>query len=218
MGYNDLVLLMPQQSSMYNGIHNVYSDMVDGFRELGVYPCVVEIRSRTLGDSKFTPEFDLQHVEIDEIDTYFEGDASVLTIDDHSLLRHIYRRRIRPWNTLIWAQYFFGSRFFFKEYRETGSESSLIPKVKHKASGLIPSTIYNYIARWYTETLRESNLFAQSLWTSLLLNRTYGLRCQGVIYLPVDSKWYNFPLNSKRERRVLLSVLVRIQTQFLCIL
>lgn len=200
MTENDIVLLFPQQRNRFSVIHNIFSDLYEGLTKLGVPAQVVEIENKLLGKSVFDPTFVVKRVSFEEAIQLIEGDKPFITIDDFHLLSQFHRFKTNLESGLIWGQYFYGHKYIFSQYREWDQSDGLVAKI----SGFIPSSLYLKQARFYSEPLKRCNLIAQSLWTTLLLNRVYNLRCKGLVYLPINPHYYDFDLNNSRGRRVLI--------------
>ena len=199
-----LLLLMPLQFSRFNGIHNLYADLVTGLEKIGIKSELIEIKMQDRAKSEFEPNFPVRRVGLDDIQDVLQSDVPKLTIDDFQLIWSFSHIPIKPRKLLIWAQYFYGHRFIFTQYRQWQDEKTLDGRIKNLMAGLTPSVIANSLAKRYISTLRGSHLVAQSLWTCLLLNRTYNLNCNGVVYLPVDPFYYNVAPEVTHNKNVLI--------------
>lgn len=200
MTENNIMLLFPQQRNRFSVIHNVFSDLYEGLMKLSVPAEVVEIENKLIGKSLFDPPFVVRRMSLEEAVQLIERGKQFITIDDHYLLSQFHRLKTNLESGLIWAQYFYGHKYIFSQYRQLDQSDGLVAKI----SGFIPSNLYLKQARFYNEPLKRCNLVAQSLWTALLLNRVYNLRCKGLVYLPVNPYCENFDLNNKRSRKVLI--------------
>ena len=200
MTENEIMLLFPQQRNRFSDIHNVFSDLYDGLKKLHVTAEIVEIENNLMGKSTFNPPFVVNRVSLEKAIQIIEGDKPFITIDDFYLLSQFHRLKTNLESGLIWAQYFYGHKYIFSQYRQLDQSDGLVAKI----SGFIPSSLYLKQARFYTEPLKRSNLIAQSLWSLLLLNRVYNLRCKGTVYLPINPYYYDFDLNNRRARKVLI--------------
>lgn len=193
-----IVLLLPFQNTRYSILYNVYRDLYEAILEMGIPIKILEVKlTGTIrypyGNTEFIDKAEIMNLEILD-DTY------VVTVDDHGLIRYL--SSIRPIkNLLIWAHYFYGSKFLFQAYRNrnNSNEHSLNPLSFGKIFGIIPQSVGLRISKFYSKTLKLYPVVSQSVWTGLLLERVYSIRTSGILRVPVDPEIYEVNLNAVRE-------------------
>ena len=68
----------------------------------------------------------------------------------------------------------------------------------------MPRAIQDFKTNWFTETLKAHRLTSLSIWNALLLNRVYGLRCEDVLYPPIDSSYFRSA--DKKDNKVIVFI------------
>ncbi len=200
----DITLILYQRSSKFEVMNAVYTDLYHGFIDLGLKPNVVEIKDPQLDASPFAPDFPLQRIDADELDDLLNDNCQFLTDDHHSTIRLLGGSKRKIDNLTTWVTYFYGQKFIFEQYRNLPYALSYRERLKHSVVGLMPPLFSMKGARWYVGGLARTQILAQSLWTGLLLNRVYMLKCSGVIYIPVDPAHYDFSLDNQRALKCLI--------------
>ncbi len=196
-----LVLILPGQRSVYSNLYEVYVDLNNALLSLGIESRIVLVR----GDeyAKF-PFGDVDVKDFSGLSALFDAshdqDTVFLTVDDHPMMRWIGKRQ-KVNNLVIWAHYLYGQRYVFPLYRN--AKTVLLPDIADRAinrfASLIPNALAIRASAFYWRTLKMYPVFAQSLWTGLMLERMFSVPVLGTLLIPVDRRLYEFPMPSKRE-------------------
>ena len=191
------------EGSSFEVMHAVYMDLFHGFKELGITPEMVEITDQGLGASQFIPDFPVRRINASAFTSLLDEDKLFLTDDAYSTVR-LLGKTDRNNNLIVWAHYIYGHRFTFKQYRDLPFGLPYRKRLQLRAIELIPPILTMRQAKWYTQALTNAKIISQSLWTGLLLNRVYNLKCSGVVYIPIDPSYYDMDIEQERESKCLI--------------
>jgi len=195
-----VTLLLPKQRSRYSDLYNVYNDLCLGLSRIGVQPEIILLDDR---EGEDFPYFPVRRVGVREaLDMMRSPDSPLVTVDDYSLMGYLHRARITVPIT-VWAQYFYGHKFFLARYRDLWRRNFGAP-LRARAIGHVPQSVWSRIARFYWEPLKRSRVLAQSLWTALLLERVYDVPVLDVLYLPIEPSYYPRDRGERRGALVFL--------------
>ena len=200
----NITFILYQRSSIFEVMHAVYTDLYHGFKDLGITPQMVEIKDPQFGESVFSPDFPVQRIDAEYLGDLLEGGGYMLTDDNYSMVRFLERMDRNVSNLTVWANYFYGQRFIFKQYRDLPLGLSYRERLSLSAIELMPPLLSMRNSRWYVTGMARTRILAQSLWTGLLINRAYSLKCSGVVYIPVDPAYYDVILDNTRELKCLI--------------
>ena len=196
--------ILYQRNSRFEVMHAVYTDLYHGFKDIGITPKMVEIKDHQFGESMFSPDFPVQRIDAEYLGDLLEEGGYILTDDNYSMVRLLERIDRNISNLTVWATYFYGHRFIFKQYRDLPVGLSYKERLSYSAIELMPPLLSMRKSRWYVTGMARTRILAQSLWTGLLINRAYSLKCSGVIYIPVDPAYYDVILDNIRELKCLI--------------
>ena len=193
-----LLLILPSQKSIYSNLYEVYNDICSALIEMGVKTDLVEVRCR--GRAKF-PFYPIKQIELRELLTFLSLEASSKTfyvsVDDYTIVKLLSKNNTVK-NMIIWAHYFYGARLIFKSYRSNRFPLTLTAKEKiiSLLSAYVPGSIYLLQSTFYWKTLNRYPVFAQSIWTGLLLERVFNIPVLGNLLIPVNTNLFNFQLSN----------------------
>lgn len=200
----DFALLFFQRASRFEVMNYVYTDLYNGFGQLGFKIPVIEVKDPQLNAENSVPDFPVRQIEADEFQDLLKGDNRLITDDNFSIIRLLSGIDANLSHLTIWVNYFYGHRFIFRQYRDMPYGLGYRERLRHLGMNFMPPSLTSRITKWYVNTLARSQTIAQSIWTSLLLSRVYKLKCSGVVYMPVDPLYYEFPLDHERELKCLI--------------
>lgn len=195
-----VILLLPQQKSVYSIFFEMFANLRAALSSLGTACRIVEVGSRgaasfPYGSAERIPEEDLGPY----LRTNSSEDTYFVAVDGYALMKPLYRLG-RVNNLLIWAHYFHGHKFLFKAYRRTDRTYSGFSKglIAENFAGYVPNLAAIHLSRFYWKTLQRHPVVAQSLWTELLLERTLSVPTIGTLRIPVDPQAYDVDLTLPR--------------------
>jgi len=196
-----ITLILPGQKSVYSILYEGYADLNSALISLGIESRIIivkcgEYAKFPFGDVDVTDFSDLN----DLFDASMDKDTVFLTVDDHHMIRWLGKRK-RVTNLVIWAHYLYGQRYVLPLYRdmETGLPVDSANRIINLFSSWIPNTLAIQSSGFYWRTLKMYPVFAQSLWTALMLERIFSVPVLGTLLIPVDRNFYEFPTQNKRE-------------------
>ncbi|WP_188681479.1 hypothetical protein [Thermogymnomonas acidicola] len=199
-------LILPSQKSRFSNLYEVYTDLSSGLTRIGVESQIVWVRTddklripfgeliRTDGKERYpfgsAIEVDGSQLRTTLDELQREG-SFIVGVDDYWFMNWLGDQHIR--NLAIWAHYFYGHTFLFKRYRNAAGG------LVRMATGYLPNELAIRTARFYTRPMFLHPVFAQSLWTSMLLERFLTVSVKGVLYIPVEAKLYENALRKEKS-------------------
>jgi hypothetical protein len=202
-----VLLLIPRQSSRFSVTYNIMNDLYMGLREVGADPELYLLDDR---GGEGIPSVPVRTVGLEEtVELLSSDEAPLVTVDDYLIMRAIYDRRINNPSLTIWAIYFYGHAFFLPRYRNLWRANFGVP-LRIRALRLLPEPLWRRLSRFYWIPLARHRTVALSLWTALLLGRTYDVPVSGVLYPPIEPSYYIG--GEVRERRALVYLGGRMDT------
>jgi len=196
-----IILMLPGQKSVYSIFYESYADLNNALLSLGVESKIILVKEDEY--AKF-PFGNVDLTDFSGLNDLFEAgqdrDTVFLTVDDHPMLRWLSKRQ-KVSNLVIWAHYLYGQRFIFPLYRNapTGLPVNSTERMINRFSSWIPNALAIRLFGFYWRTLKMYPVFAQSLWTGLMLERLFSVPVLGTLLTPVEHSLYEFPKQSKRE-------------------
>lgn len=194
-----LILLLPNQKSRYSDLYNVYDDLYKALLNLNIDVKIVGINDNNVNTFIYN---DLEIINRFELINFIGLNEKnyIVTVDDFNILRELQKIKVSN-NIIIWVHYFYGHKFLFKKYRNIDKNFNInIGKILlFKIISLIPISIRFLLSKFYYKTLSHNFVIAQSIWTSLLVERVYNVKVRGLLYIPVNSDIYNVDLDLKRN-------------------
>ncbi|MEM3455577.1 MAG: hypothetical protein QXT72_03360 [Candidatus Micrarchaeia archaeon] len=195
-----IYIVLPMQSSVYSGAYTIYNDLYLGLKKLNIESEIILVKADN-NNANF-PYFKTEKLEIENLKNFIDKNKGFyLLMDDFSILKYLFKNKIKLRNTLIWAHYFFGHKFIFKRYvrypRINFNEYNFTEILE-----FIPLYFLKKTAKFYYKTLNNHRTIAQSVWTDLLLERVYDIHTEGILYMPVEPDYYL--MNNKKDNRVLV--------------
>jgi hypothetical protein len=196
-----VILVLPSQESVYSNLYEVLADLTAGLSLLSIESKIVEV---TFGDSAAYPFGNVDHITKSQLSQFFDSVAGsnkvLVTVDDHKMVKWLYKNK-KVENMVIWAHYFYGSRYIFQLYRNSNEVFPIkyTSRLRSLFAAMVPNTIAIRASSFYWKTLHRYPVFSQSLWTGLLLERVFSISVSGKVLIPVDQRLYNFPEPEKRE-------------------
>lgn len=183
-GFPTLNLLLPKQPNQFNNIHYNFRMIRKGTREMGIETRILEVSDDA--SSNVPPDYgvDVKQVSYGDLGDFLATDEIYIGLDDYHFLERI--KGINHEKLLIWVHYFNGASLFFKQYidwQESGKFRKLSRRVYRD---FFPTPLQLRMLGPYLQGLKKRPVFAQSLWTGLLLNRIYNAGCKGIVYNPID--------------------------------
>jgi glycosyltransferase involved in cell wall biosynthesis len=199
----NITFILYQRGSSFEVMHAVYTDLYYGFKELGITPEMVEITDQGLGASQFSPDFPVRRINADTFTSLLDKDKLFLTDDSYSTVR-LLGKTDRNNNLIVWVHYVYGHKFVFKQYRDLPFGLPYWERLQLRAIEFVPPVLTIRQAKWYTHALKKAKIISQSLWTGMLVNRVYNLKCSGIVYIPVDPSYYDVDIEQERESKCLI--------------
>ncbi len=196
-----LILILPSQNSIFSNLYEVYADLNSALTSLGIENKIVEVR---IGGVSNFPFGKVDNVTMAELPRYINSAADrntvFVTVDDYTLVKWLNQNE-KIENLIIWAHYFYGSRFIFQLYRNnrTVLHTPITSRLRNLFAATIPNSMAIQISRFYRRTLLTYPVFSQSIWTGLLLERMFSVPVLGTIHIPVNEELYNFEEPEKRD-------------------
>jgi glycosyltransferase involved in cell wall biosynthesis len=196
-----ITLILPGQKSVYSNLYEVYADLNNALLSLGIESKIILVKEDEY--AKF-PFGNVDMTDFSGLSDIFEENhdknAVFLTVDDHPMMRWLSKRK-RENNLIIWAHYLYGQRFVFPLYRnaKTGLQTNMADRANNLFTSWIPNALAIRASAFYRRTLNMYPVFAQSLWTGLMLERMLSVPVLGTLLIPVERRLYEFPMQGKRE-------------------
>ncbi|MGC9117183.1 MAG: hypothetical protein ACP5ID_06295, partial [Conexivisphaera sp.] len=201
-------LLIPRQSSRFSAMCNIMDDLYAGLSETGADP---ELYLLDVRDGEGAPSVPVRVVGSEEaVELLNSEESPLVTVDDYSIMRTIYDGGISNPSLTIWAHYFYGHSFFLPRYRDLRRSNFGAP-LSIRALALLPESLWRRLSRFYWISLARHRVVAQSLWTALILGRTYNVPVSGILYPPIEPGYY-VGGGEGRERRALVYLGGRMDT------
>lgn len=196
-----LILILPSQDSIFSNLYEVYIDLNNALTSLGIENKIIEVK---LGRGTEFPFGMVDNITMSELSKFIESTSDrntvFVTVDDHSIVNWLYQNE-KIENLVLWAHYFYGSKFIFQLYR---NYRAIYPPINTNRllkffAGFIPNSMAIQLSHFYRKTLLTYPVFSQSIWTGLLLERVLSVPVLGTVHIPVDQELYNFEEPEKRE-------------------
>ncbi|MCW1311605.1 MAG: hypothetical protein QXJ93_02030, partial [Candidatus Rehaiarchaeum fermentans] len=179
-----IYIVLPMQSSVYSGAYTIYNDLYLGLKKLNIESEIILVKADN-NNANF-PYFKTEKLEIENLKNFIDKNKGFyLLMDDFSILKYLFKNKIKLRNTLIWAHYFYGHKFIFKRYVRypwTNFNEYNFTEILE----FIPLYFLKKTAKFYYKTLNNHRTIAQSVWTDLLLERVYDIHTEGILYMPVE--------------------------------
>lgn len=197
MDKTDLIFLVPLRYSKYDVVYSIFEDI---FKALSNYEVSFKFYALKDIDNKdfVLPNFPIEIRSAEDITDVLNNNQKFFTVDDYRIVRFLSKNRIRNNNAMIWSLYFYGHKFLFKEYNSKIIKKEFKDRVINVAQLTIPRGIQNLKTDWFIKTLKEYRLTSLSIWNALLLNRVYELRCEDILYPPIDLNYFQH-FNKKED-------------------
>lgn len=195
-----IILILPGQKSVYSIFYENYADLNNALLSLGIESKIILVKR---GEYAKFPFGNVDMTDFSGLNDLFEEnhdkDAVFLTVDDHPMMRWLSKRQ-KVSNLVIWAHYLYGQKFFFPLYRnaQTGLPVNSTERMINRFSSWIPNALAIRLSGFYWRTLKMYPVFAQSLWTGLMLERLFSIPVLGTLLIPVDRRIYNFPMPGRK--------------------
>lgn len=197
-----LYLLMPKQPNKYNNIHYNFKYVQMGLREAGIESKILELSQD--GSSNIPTNYgaDVKQLRYQDLNEFLSKEIYFVGLDEFDFIRQISisdpNRKVP-----IWVHYFNGASLFFRQYIDWPDLSRTKKTIKSLYRGLVPGYVQRRLIGSYTGGLKGRHLMAQSLWTSLLLNRIYNFPCSGIVYNPLfEGEFVEECLRTERDKIV----------------
>lgn len=187
---NTIHLLLPKQPNKFNNIHYNFYFLKKGLEKLGTIVEILELSedgSSNLPD-EIRDQINAEQVKYDQLNHILSRDGVFVGLDDYEFLSRL--RNTDERETMIWVHYLNGSSLFLRQYINWQITSSFVKFVKKTYRGVVPTYLQFWLLRNYINSLKNRFIFAQSLWTALLLNRVYNVTTKGIVYNPVNPSEY----------------------------
>lgn len=129
----------------------------------------------------------------------------VLTIDSYPIMEALSKIDKSPRDKIIiWVHYFKGHSRLFSQYRQERKVLTGHARFSDSAISMLPPKLYDLGVKNYLKTLKKGTVIAQSIWTCLLVNRVYNVKCQGIVPVPIDEEEYSSIRNCQKDPQYLI--------------
>lgn len=192
-------IILPRQRFRYQGLNILFEDVSLTFLKLGYNTTIYEISNYKNPLIK-VGDVDVRAVSYENLYNILSNDNITICVDDHNFL-HYLKNFGQKKKMLVWSQYLIGNKFLFQQYSRKGKLEHPNLLNNRAVYEVVPRAIWMRKISFFYKALMNRHLIAQSLWSSLLLNRVFMLNAFDTVYMPVRREI--FKTSPKKESSII---------------